>query len=202
MRWLLALALTIAVTPAAAQVRRAERPARGTEPTPSQRRLIGCFGEAFTLVEHVWRIAPAHLDALSEKAAEPIDRARRDFLAGMVASSLEADQRSALAIIRNLDGCMTEALAQTKPDTVTAVLATAVRTELDSALEDVTDLIGRAKERRQKLQGAIGTAASDRTLDSPLETYLAFGERVKADLLRLRARADALITASTPASAK
>ena len=26
--------------------------------TPSQTRLIGCFGEAFTLVEHVWRIAP------------------------------------------------------------------------------------------------------------------------------------------------
>lgn len=202
MPWLLTLALTLAAMPAAAQTRGPDRPARGTDPTPSQRRLIGCFGEAFTLVEHVWRIAPAHLDALSDKAAAPAGAGRGDYLAGMVGSALEADQRSAFAVARNLDGCMTEAIEHTRPDMITAVLATAVRTELDSALDDVKELIGHATERRQMLQETIRSAPSDRTLDSPLETYIAFGQRLREDLVRLRARADALVAASTPRPTK
>jgi hypothetical protein len=195
---LLALAFAVAATPAAAQAPSSDHAVRGTEPTASQRRLIGCFGEAFTLVEHVWRIAPAHLDALSETATQARSAATRDYLAGMVAAGIAGDQRSAEAIVRNLEGCMSEALTQTKPDATTAVLATAVRTELDSALNDVKDLIARETERRQRLQQAVGSQPSDRTLDSPLDTYLGFGERIRGELQRLRMRADALVQASTP----
>jgi hypothetical protein len=198
MKWLLALAFTVAATPAAAQASAPDHAAPGTEPTASQRRLIGCFGEAFTLVEHVWRIAPAHLDALSERATQTPDAASREYLAGMVAGALDGDQRSAEAIARNLDGCMTEALTRTNADATTAVLATAVRTELDSALDDVKDLIVRETERRPRLRQAIGSQPTDRTLDSPLDVYLGFGERMQGELQRLRTRADALVQASTP----
>lgn len=188
MKRLLAAALVVAATPTAAQ----------TRITPSETRLIGCFGEAFTLVEHIWRIAPAHLDFLVEQAGRQTDASRRQYLAGIIAAADAADQTSAFAIARNLDGCMSEATANTMPDTTTVVLATAVRTELDSALEDVAQLMKREEAARASLQQAVRSAPSDHALDTPLDTYLAFGERIKNELLRLRARADALIAAATP----
>jgi hypothetical protein len=188
MKRLLAAALVVAAAPAAAQ----------TRITPSQTRLIGCFGEAFTLVEHIWRIAPAHLDFLVAQAGRQTDASRRQYLAGIIAAADAADQTSAFAIARNLDGCMSEATANTTPDPTTVVLATAVRTELDSALEDVAELMKREEAARPSLQQAVRSTPSDHALDTPLDTYLAFGERIKNELLRLRARADALIAAATP----
>ena len=190
MKALLTIALTLAALPASAQ----------TTITPSQTRLIGCFGEAFTLVEHVWRIAPAHLELLAAAGGNAARSAADapSFLAGVVASGLQVDQASAMAVVRNLDGCMTQAASSPTPDATTAVLAAALRTELDSALEDVADLIKAAAERRDALRRAIPSAPSDRTLDSPLDAYLAFGETMKNEVLRLRGRADALIAAATP----
>ena len=166
--------------------------------TPSQTRLIGCFGEAFTLVEHVWRIAPKHLAQLTEQARNSQTDARRQFLDGFVSAAVLADQESALAVARNLNGCLSEAAAGTTPDQTTAILATAIRTELDSALEDVAELMKREEAARPSLQQAVRSTPSDHALDTPLDTYLAFGERIKNELLRLRARADALIAAATP----
>src|SRR3954449_13611192 len=77
--------------------------------TPSQTQLIGCFGEAFTLVEHVWRIAPKHLSQLVEQAGDSSSDARRQFVDGFVTAGVAADQDSALAVARNLDGCLDEA---------------------------------------------------------------------------------------------
>src|SRR3954465_10197274 len=74
--------------------------------TPSQTRLIGCFGEAFTLVEHVWRIAPKHLSQLVEQAGDSSTDARRQFVDGFVTAGVAAEQDSALAVARNLDGCL------------------------------------------------------------------------------------------------
>lgn len=181
MKALLVAALTLSALPCTAQ----------TTITPSQTRLLGCFGEAFTLVEHVWRLAPSQLD-LASRSAPP------QFVAGVVASGLEVDQAGALAVARNLDGCVAEATAKTSPDPTTAVLATAVRIELDSAIEDVAELIKQAAERRDAMRTAMPSAPDDRSLDSPVDRYLAFGETVKNELVRLRARADALIAAATP----
>ena len=181
MKALLVAALTLSALPCTAQ----------TSITASQTRLLGCFGEAFTLVEHVWRLAPGHLD-LASRTAPP------QFVAGVVASGLEVDQAGAMAVARNLDGCLTEATAKTTADPTTAVLATAVRIELDSAIEDVADLVKQAAERRDALRTSMPSAPNDRSLDSPLDSYLAFGETIKNELVRLRARADALIAAATP----
>jgi len=196
--------VTLAALPCTAQ----------TTITPSQTRLIGCFGEAFTIVEHVWRLAPTHLDLLAGEAARTATTAGGDrsagspapgdadahhqFLAGLVAAAVQVDQAGAMAVVRNLDGCITEATLRTVPDATTAVLATAMRTELDSALEDVAMLITQAAEKRDALRDAVRSVPTDRSLESPLDTYLAFGTRIKDDLVRLRARADALVAASTP----
>jgi hypothetical protein len=188
MKALLAIALTLAALPCAAQA----------TITPSQTRLIGCFGEAFTLVEHVWRIAPSHLDLLTTEAG----RQPPQFLSGVVASGLQVDQQAAMAVARNLDGCLTEATRQTTADATTAVLATALRIELDSAIEDVAALISQAAQHRDALRRAIPSGASDRSLDSPLDAYLGFGEAMKNELLRLRGRADALVAAATPVRAQ
>jgi hypothetical protein len=188
MKWFFAVAFTLTTTPLAAQ----------TGITAAQTRLIGCFGEAFTLVEHVWRIAPTHLDHLADEASRPGASARTEYLAGLVVSALNADQASAFALVRNLDGCMTEATEQPAPDATTAILAAAVRTELDSAIEDVAALIKQVGQRRDVLLRTLGAATSARSLDAPLDAYLSFGERIKDDLLRLRGRADALVAASTP----
>jgi len=191
MKWFLTMALMLAAVPSFAQ----------TPPiTDAQTRLIGCFGEAFTLVEHIWRIAPSHLEHLSDEAARPGAASRTDYLAGLVTSAVEADHGSAFAIVRNLDGCMTDAIARPSPDATTAILATAVRTELDSGLEDVAALIAQVREKRELLERVIVSPAPARSLDTPLDAYLSFAQRIKDDLLRLRGRADALIAASTPSA--
>jgi len=181
MKALLVAALTLAALPCTAQ----------TTITPSQTRLLGCFGEAFTLVEHVWRLAPGHLDLVSRSAPPP-------FAAGVLASGTEVDQAGAMAVARNLDGCLADATAKTTPDATTAVLATAVRIELDSAIEDVAELIKQASARRDAVRTSVPSTTNDRSLDSPVDRYLAFGETIKNELVRLRGRVDALVTAATP----
>jgi len=171
-------------------------PVLGQAITPSQTRLIGCFGEAFTLVEHVWRIAPKHLSQLVEQAGDSPSEARRQFLDGFVSAGVAADQDSALAVARNLDGCLDEARTIT-PDATTAVLARAVRTELDSALEDVADYVALVHAQEDSLRIALRTPASD-ARGSALDTYLTFGTRMRDQLNALRRRVDAVVVASTP----
>jgi len=164
--------------------------------TPSQTRLIGCFGEAFTLVEHVWRIAPAHLTHLADEARNAQGDARKQFLEGFVVAAVVADQDSAFAVARNLDGCLDEAASVT-PDQTTAILATAVRTELDSALEDVTDYMAIVKDRQDALRTALRTPSSD-ARGSALDDYLAFGERMRNQLAALRRKVDGVVKIATP----
>ena len=85
-------------------------PGRAQTITPSQTRLIGCFGEAFTLVEHVWRIAPTHLEALAAEAKDAKVDTRKAFLDGFVSGAVASEQAGALAVARNLDGCLDAAL--------------------------------------------------------------------------------------------
>ena len=168
-----------------------------TSITPSQTRLIGCFGEAFTLVEHVWRIAPKHLAQLAEQAKNSQSDARKQFLDGFVSAAVLADQDSALAVARNLNGCLGEAASGTTHDQTTAILATAIRTELDSALEDVRDYIALVKQSQNNIRTAMRTAASD-ARGSTLDDYLAFGEKMRTELTVLRRSVDAVVTAATP----
>src|SRR3954464_8804259 len=165
--------------------------------TPSQTQLIGCFGEAFTLVEHVWRIAPRHLAQLAEQAKEAQSAARKQFLDGFVSAAVTADQDSALAVVRNLNGCLDQTSRVTAPDQMTAILATAVRTELDSALEDVAGYIDMVKQQQDALRTALRTAKSD-ARGSALDVYLTFGDRMRDQLTALRRKVDAVVTASTP----
>ena len=165
--------------------------------TPSQTRLIGCFGEAFTLVEHVWRIAPKHLAQLGEEAKNAETDARRQFLDGFVTAAVAADQDSAFAVVRNLDGCLDEATRGPVRDQTTGILAVAVRTELDSALEDVGDYVAMVKQWQDSLRSALRTSASD-ARGSALDSYLAFGDRMRDQLGALRRKVDAVVTASTP----
>jgi len=169
--------------------------------TPSQTRLIGCFGEAFTLVEHVWRIAPKHLAQLTEQAKNSQTDGRRQFLDGFVSAAVLADQESALAVARNLNGCLSEAAAGTTPDQTTAILATAVRIELDSALEDVGDYIALVKQSQVDLRSALRTPASD-ARGGAIDDYLTFGDRMRDQLTVLRRSIDAVITAATPANGR
>jgi hypothetical protein len=164
--------------------------------TPSQTRLIGCFGEAFTLVEHVWRIAPKHFSQLVEQSRASQGDARRQFLDGFVSAAVTADQESAFAVARNLDGCLDEART-TKADQATAILATAVRTELDSALEDVADYVAMVHAQEDSLRIALRTPDAD-ARGSALDTYLTFGTRMRDELSALRRKADAVVVASTP----
>ena len=174
----------------------AASPARGqTTITPSQTQLIGCFGEAFTLVEHVWRIAPKHLSQLVDQAKDARTDARRQFLDGFVSAAVAADQDSAFAVARNLNGCLDEART-TAPDQTTAILATAIRTELDSALEDVGDYIVLVHAQEDSLRTALRTAASD-ARGSALDSYLTFGTRMRDQLTALRRQVDAVVTAAT-----
>jgi hypothetical protein len=174
----------------------AASPARGqTTISPSQTRLIGCFGEAFTLVEHVWRIAPKHLSQLVDQAKDAQTDARRQFLDGFVSAAVAADQDSAFAVARNLNGCLDEARAST-PDQTTAILAAAVRTELDSALEDVGDYIALVRQQEDSLRTALRTPASD-ARGSALDSYLTFGTRMRDQLTALRRQVDAVVTAAT-----
>lgn len=163
--------------------------------TPSQTRLIGCFGEAFTLVEHVWRIAPKHLAQLTEQAKNSRSDARRQFLDGFVSAAVLADQDSALAVARNLNGCLSEAASGTTPDPTTAILATAVRIELDSALEDVSDYISLMKRSQDDLRSALRTAASD-ARGGALDDYLTFGDRMRDQLTVLRRLVEGVVTAA------
>jgi hypothetical protein len=164
--------------------------------TPSQTRLIGCFGDAFTLVEHVWRIAPAHLAQLVEEATDAPTDARRQFLEGFVSAAVRADQDSAFAVVRNLNGCLTEGVP-IAADRTTAVLATAVRIELDSALEDVATYIATVRQVQDQVRAAMRTSAAD-ARGSALDSYLAFGERMKDSLTALRRTVDGVVTTATP----
>jgi hypothetical protein len=165
--------------------------------TPSQTQLIGCFGEAFTLVEHVWRIAPRHLTQLAEQAKDAQSDARKQFLDGFVSAAVDADQDSALAVVRNLNGCLDTTSRVTEPDQTTAILATAVRTELDSALEDVADYIDMVKQHQDAVRMALRTAKSD-ARGSALDVYLTFGDRMREQLTALRRKVEAVVAASTP----
>ena len=164
--------------------------------TPSQTRLIGCFGEAFTLVEHVWRLAPKHLSQLVDQARDSPSDARRQFLDGFVSAAVAADDDSAFAVALNLNGCLDEARA-TAPDQTTAILAAAVRTELDSALEDVGDYIAQVRAQEDALRMALRTPAAD-ARGSALDSYLTFGTRMRDQLTALRRRVDAVVVAATP----
>jgi hypothetical protein len=165
--------------------------------TPSQTRLIGCFGEAFTLVEHVWRLSPKHLEALVAESKDAKSAARKAFLDGFVSGAVVADQQGAMAVARNLDGCLGEALTTPQPDQTTAVLAASVRIELDSALEDVADYIAAVHKEDAALRAALRTPASD-ARGSALDSYLAFGEAISGRIASLRARVDAVVRAATP----
>ena len=165
--------------------------------TPSQTRLIGCFGEAFTLVEHVWRIAPAHLMKLAAEAKDARSDARKAFLDGFVSGAVAADEDAALAVARNLDGCLETALQDTDPDQTTAILASSVRIELDSAIEDVGDYIAAVHRNEVALRSALRTPASD-ARGSNLDVYLTFGDRMRDRLKELRQKVDAVVAAATP----
>jgi hypothetical protein len=188
MRTVLLVALLASASSASAQ----------TAITPSQTRLIGCFGEAFTLVEHVWRVAPKHLAQLADQAKDARTDGRKQFLDGFVTAAVLADQESAFAVARNLSGCLDEATSGIVADETTSVLARAVRTELDSALEDVGDYITQVKKQDATLRSTLRTPVTD-ARGSSLDSYLTFGERMRDQLTVLRRKVEAVITASTPA---
>jgi hypothetical protein len=165
--------------------------------TASQTRLIGCFGEAFTLVEHVWRIAPKHLAQLAAEAKDAKSVARKAFLDGFVSGAVAADQNAAFAVARNLDGCLDAALTNPDRDQTTAILASSVRIELDSALEDVADYVAGVTRNETALRTALRTPASD-ARGSALDDYLAFGERIRDQIKVLRQKVDAVVTVATP----
>jgi hypothetical protein len=164
--------------------------------SPSHRQLLGCFGEAFTLVEHAWRLAPKHLATVMAESANAGTEARQQFLAGLVSSAVEVDQDGALAVARNLSGCIDQGIAGVRPDATTAVLATAVRTEIDSALEDVDAYVREYAAQRQRLLRAVPPVPGAHA--TAIDSYDTFGERLKSELASIRTRVDALVKAATP----
>src|SRR4051812_29579975 len=162
--------------------------------TPSQTQLIGCFGEAFTLVEHVWRIAPRHLAQLAEQAKDAQSDARKQFLDGVGSAAVAADQDSALAVVRNLNGCLDQTSRVTAPDQTTAILATAVRAELDRAPEGVAHHIDMVRQQQDALRTALRTARCDGR-GSALDVYLTFGDRMRDQWSALRRKVDAVVAA-------
>jgi hypothetical protein len=165
--------------------------------TPSQTRLIGCFGEAFTLVEHVWRIAPAHLTTLAAEAKDARSDARKAFLDGFVSGAVAADQEAAMAVARNLDGCLDAALQNADRDQTTAILAASVRIELDSAIDDVGDYVAAVRRNEAALRTALRTPAAD-ARGSSLDVYLTFGDRMRERLKDLRRKVESVVAAATP----
>jgi hypothetical protein len=145
----------------------------------------------------VWRLAPKHLAALATETKDSNSAARRQFLDGFVSSAVSVDQAAAFAVVRNLDACLSEAIAETTPDQTTAVLATAVRTELDSALEDVGRYIADVQMQRDVLRTALRTPAAD-ARGSAFDDYERFGEKMRDQLAALRRKVDAVVKAATP----
>lgn len=163
----------------------------------SHRLLLGCFGEAFTLVEHVWRIGPRHVTMLADEAKVATTAAQKRVIAGMVASAVRVDEEAAFAVARNLDGCIDQTIAGMKADATTAILATAVRTEVDSSLEDADDYSKQYAAARAVIARGIDPGASD-PHDDEFGAYDTFGARIKARLVEIRKKVDALVTAATP----
>lgn len=186
---LLALTLAAALVPSTAA-------AQGTF-QESHRLLLGCFGEAFTLVEDVWRIGPKHLTMLATEANAATTAAQKQVIAGMVASAVRVDQEAAFTVARNLDGCIDQTIAAMKADATTAILAAAVRTEVDSALEDADDYAKQYAAARATIARAIDPAASD-PHDDEFGAYETFGSRIKSRLVQIRKKVDALVAAATP----
>ena len=163
----------------------------------SHRLLLGCFGEAFTLVEDVWRIGPDHVMLLADQAKLATTAAQKAAIAGMVASAVHVDQEAAFTVARNLDGCIDQTTAAMQPDAVTHILATAVRTEVDSSLEDADTYVTRYAAARTIIQHAIDPTASD-PHDDEFGAYDTFGTRIKARLEEIRKKVDGLVAAATP----
>ena len=88
-------------------------------------------------------------------------------------------EESALAVARNLNVC----------------LATSVRTELDSALEDVGDYIALGESVAGHASHALRTPAPD-ARGSALDDYLTFGNRIREQLAPLRRFAERVVTAA------
>lgn len=163
----------------------------------SHRLLLGCFGEAFTLVEDVWRIGPKHVMLLADQAKLATTAAQKAVIAGMVASAVHVDQEAAFTVARNLDGCIDQTTAAMQPDAVTQILATAVRTEVDSSLEDADTYVMQYASARASIRRTIDPAASDPHEDE-FGAYDTFGTRIKARLVEIRKKIDALVGAATP----
>jgi hypothetical protein len=163
----------------------------------SHRLLLGCFGEAFTLLEDVWRVGPRHVMLLADQATLATSAAQKQIVAGMVASAVHVDQEAAFAVARNLEGCIDQTVAGMQPDATTAMLATAVRTEVDSAIEDADTYVRQYAAARAAIQGAIDTAATD-PHDEEFAAYDTFGTRIAAQLRDIRHKVDALVAAATP----
>jgi hypothetical protein len=163
----------------------------------SHRLLLGCFGEAFTLVEDVWRIGPTHVMLLADQAKLATTTAQKAAIAGMVASAVHVDQEAAFTVARNLDGCIDQTIAAMQPDPVTQILATAVRTEVDSSLEDADTYVTQYAAARAIIRRAIDQTASDPHEDE-FGAYDTFGTRIKARLVEIRKKVDRLVVAATP----
>jgi hypothetical protein len=163
----------------------------------SHRLLLGCFGEAFTLVEHVWRTGPAHVRLAADQARNAATPAQKELLAGMITSAVEVDQDAAFTVARNLDHCIDQTIAEMTPDATTAILAVAVRTEVDSSLEDADDYLAQYAAARAAIQSAVDARASD-PHDDQFGAYDTFGTRIKARLADIRRKIDALVAAATP----
>ena len=159
--------------------------------------IIDLLGGTVT-VARLCKVKPPSVSGWRVKG---IPDARRQFLDGFVSAAVVADQESALAVARNLNGCLSEAAAGTTPDQTTAILATAVRIELDSALEDVGDYIALVKQSQDNLRSALRTPASD-ARGGAIDDYLTFGDRMRDQLTVLRRSIDAVITAATPANGR
>lgn len=163
----------------------------------SHRLLLGCFGEAFTLVEDVWRIGPNHVMLLADQAKLATTASQKAVIAGMVASAVHVDQEAAFTVARNLEGCIDQTTAAMQPDQVTQILATAVRTEVDSSLEDADSYVTQYTAARATIQRAIDLSSSDPHEDE-FGAYDTFGARIKARLANIRTKLDALVAAATP----
>lgn len=189
MRSILPALLLVVLMPAVAG-------AQETLPT-SHRRLLGCFGDAFTLVEDVWRAGPRHVRLVAGQARLASTAAQKQVVAGLVASAVHVDQEAAFAVAQNLENCVDETTATVQPDATTQLLATAVRTELDSAIDDARDYAAQYAAARAAIRGAIDTSAAD-PHDDEFAAYDTFGARIAARLQAIRAKLDALVKAATP----
>jgi hypothetical protein len=165
--------------------------------TTSHRRLLGCFGDAFTLVEDVWRAGPLHVHLVADQARLASTAAQKEAVAGLVASAVHVDQEAAFAVARNLENCVDETTASMQPDATTQLLATAVRTELDSALDDAADYAALYAANRAVIQDAIDRSAADPHEDE-FSAYDTFGARIRDRLQEIRRKVDALVGAATP----